>query len=76
MSAQELIDKYNEDLKNLQETCQHENISDWAMEYWAPAHSTGRQVKYCINCWKNVEVKESPALQFIEIQTANFTEEE
>lgn len=58
MTAAELKNKYEEDLKNLQENCPHSSISDWVDEYWAPGHSTFKKIKYCRICWKTVEEKD------------------
>jgi len=55
MKAQELLDKYESDLKQLQEVCKHEDVTDFIDEWWAPAHSTGAKVKTCNICWKTIE---------------------
>jgi len=57
MSVQELEDKYKADLKELQEICKHEEISDWVEERWRPQSCTGREVKFCKNCLKTIEFK-------------------
>ena len=44
-TAKELKDKYEADLKELQDTCPHTDQSDWMDHYWAPAHSSGFEVK-------------------------------
>jgi hypothetical protein len=56
MSAKELRKKFEVDLKELQESCQHPS-STWCEEYWAIAHSTGRQVRVCDFCEKILETK-------------------
>jgi hypothetical protein len=55
--AQKLHADYEEALKHLQETCLHEQSTDWIDEWWAPGHSTGRQVKCCLECGKVVSFK-------------------
>lgn len=51
MTAQQLRDKLEEDLKELQNNCIHEKSSN--MEYqFAPGHSTGLMVKVCDHCEK------------------------
>jgi hypothetical protein len=49
-AAERLYEQYQRDLKHLQETCPHEQLTDWTEEWWAPGHSTGREVKACTNC--------------------------
>ena len=51
-TAQELKDKFDKDLEELQNNCKHEDVTDWLIEEWAPAHSTGYVVKQCRICWK------------------------
>lgn len=56
ISASDIRKKCNEDIKKLQEICQHVD-SIWCEEQWAPAHSTGRQVRCCNFCEKVLETK-------------------
>jgi len=58
-TAKKLKEKYEKELKELQEDCKHEDISDWLTEEWAPAHSTGWLVKSCNICWKIIQRKTS-----------------
>jgi nitroimidazol reductase NimA-like FMN-containing flavoprotein (pyridoxamine 5'-phosphate oxidase superfamily) len=51
-AAQRLYKQYQKDLKHLQQTCPHEQPTDWMEEWWAPAHGTGREVRACTNCDK------------------------
>ncbi len=51
MTTKELRKKCKEDIKELQEICQHPN-SAWMNEEFAPAHGTGRIVKVCGICEK------------------------
>ena len=55
MTQKELYDKYLQDLASLRQSCKHEKISDWMLECWAPAHTTGRKVKACEICGSVVE---------------------
>lgn len=41
--------------KELQETCPHEEVSDWTPYMWAIGHF-GSDVKYCLRCEKIMEV--------------------
>jgi len=57
MTAKELYEKYQSDLKKLQSRCKHVKQSDWISEQWAPAHLTGYMVKVCERCNKVVDRK-------------------
>ena len=57
ITAQELKDDYDKKLKKLQNECPHNNQSVWMEHYWAPAHSSGYQVKQCNDCWKILQYK-------------------
>ena len=59
MTAEELHNKYEEDLKKLQESCPHEHTQE-GNEYWAPGHGTGRVVEMCLDCWKTVRIVSEP----------------
>jgi len=56
-AAERLYEQYQRDLRHLQETCPHEQLTDWMEEWWAPGHSTGREVKACTNCNKVVQAR-------------------
>jgi hypothetical protein len=56
-AAERLYEQYQKDLKHLQESCPHEQLTDWMEEWWAPGHSTGREVKACTNCNKVVQAQ-------------------
>jgi hypothetical protein len=56
-AAERLYEEYQRSLKHLQETCPHEQLTDWVQEWWAPGHSTGRKVRVCANCNKVVQAK-------------------
>jgi hypothetical protein len=56
-AAERLYEQYQRDLKQLQETCPHEQRTDWMEEWWAPGHSTGREVKACTNCNKVLQAR-------------------
>ena len=51
--AKAFKDQYEQDLKALQERCEHIK-THWAIEAWAPAHYTGKEIEICDNCWKQV----------------------
>lgn len=56
-AAERLYDQYQRELKRLQETCPHKELSEWVEEWWALGHSTGRTVKTCTNCNKVIQAK-------------------
>jgi hypothetical protein len=54
-TAQQLRDKFQADLKALQASCTHPEVTDWIEEQWAPGHSVGTKVKVCLVCEKVIE---------------------
>jgi hypothetical protein len=56
MTAKELRDKFDAELKEMQENCQHPEISDWMEYHWAIGHFS-HWVKICRVCEKTVEEK-------------------
>ena len=56
-AAKRLYEQYQQDLKHLQETCPHEQLTDWMEEWWAAGHGTGRKVRACANCNKVIQAK-------------------
>ena len=50
-TAEQLKNEYERNLKKLQSECKHPK-TDWALEWWAPAHASGREVLSCMVCWK------------------------
>ncbi len=55
MTTKELREKFELDLKELQDNCSHDE-SDWMPYMWAPGHF-GNDVKVCKNCEKILETK-------------------
>ena len=51
--AKELRDKFEKDLKDLQDNCPHTE-STWRLSEWAPGH-LGPKVKMCNECDKILE---------------------
>lgn len=49
-SYEELEKEFREKVKKLREKCEHEEISDWIEQRWAPGHPTGCEVKICKRC--------------------------
>lgn len=47
--------RHKKEIKELQERCTHNNISDWMDFMWALGHFTGRQVKICNVCGKEID---------------------
>lgn len=45
-----LRDEFDRKVEELRKGCTHPKVSDWAVECWAPAHSTGYEVKACEIC--------------------------
>jgi hypothetical protein len=37
-------------MTQLRASCKHEKVSDWDTEWWALAHSTGFEIRYCKIC--------------------------
>lgn len=67
-TAKEIRDNCDQELKLLQSICPHLE-SGWAHECWAPAHMTGREIRYCKNCEKHLEYREAkwePYQQYVE----------
>jgi len=56
-AAERLYEQYRRELQRLQETCPHERLTDWMEEWWAPGHSTGREVQACTECNKTVRAR-------------------
>jgi len=50
-TAQQLRDKYEKDLENLQNTCGHHD-TDWFDETEIHGNLTGVKLKQCKTCWK------------------------
>jgi hypothetical protein len=50
-----LRERHKWEIERLQEECPHPTSTGWLEEYWAPGHSTGRQVKVCNDCGKVVD---------------------
>ena len=56
-NAQLLHEKYEQDLKDLQETCPHEQLSDWMSVMWAPGHLCNYDAQVCMECNKHIHIK-------------------
>ena len=57
ITAKSLREKYEKELKDLQESCSHDDLSVWMDHMWAPVHYSGYQVKMCNICEKRMLVK-------------------
>jgi hypothetical protein len=57
----EMRARHEQEIKDLQEACQHLNISDWMPHYWAAAHSSHYEVKVCRECGKVIETTKTEA---------------
>ena len=49
-----LREEFDRKVEELRERCAHPKVSDWTIEYWAIAHSTGYEVKLCEICGTTV----------------------
>lgn len=54
MNAQQLRDKFEADLKALQDACVHPSTTE-CQYMWAPGHFTGNLVKVCDVCEKVIK---------------------
>lgn len=51
----ELKKEFDDKVQKLRDSCLHTNLSEWMDYQWAPAHSTGIEVKICNRCQKIIE---------------------
>ena len=54
-TIKELREKHKKEIEEFQNKCKHPEISSWIDEWWAPGHSSGRQVKLCNICEKIIK---------------------
>ena len=54
---QKLQEKHMAEIKTLQNSCSHDERSEWIDHWWAPRHSSGYYVKLCNQCGKTLEQK-------------------
>jgi hypothetical protein len=57
MNAEQLRKDYENKLAKLRKSCKHKKLSKWTDEWWAIAHSTGFQVRSCLNCEETIDRK-------------------
>ena len=50
-----LKEKFEQDLRELQERCPHKALSLPIEVYWAPGHSSGYSSRYCERCNKQMD---------------------
>jgi len=53
-TIKEMLERHKEEIKYLQDTCNHLDISDWMPYMWAPGHFS-HNVKVCNICGKIME---------------------
>jgi len=53
-SMKEIEDEFEEKRRVFQDLCPHKK-TQWFTEYWAFAHSTGKEVRVCLRCNKTLE---------------------
>ena len=51
-TREEQKNRHANEIKELQNSCLHQEVSDWSNENWAFGHSTGFEIKFCRNCEK------------------------
>ena len=56
---EDLRKKHQKEIENLQKKCKHKKVTDWLDEYWAPGHSSFRQVKICNECGKTTKARKT-----------------
>jgi hypothetical protein len=61
--AQILRQKFEEDLKNLQDNCTHSETK-WMPYMYAPARYSGKKALVCKECDKIVKFEEEPTFPF------------
>lgn len=61
-----LKEKFEQDIKELQENCPHEALSLPIEIYWAIGHSSGYSSRFCERC--NKQMDESPWSKRIKIE--------
>ena len=49
-----LKENFEQDVRELQENCPHEALSNPIEVYWAPGHSCGYSSRYCERCGKQM----------------------
>jgi len=50
-----LYEEFNRKVEELQETCPHEEVTDWYNPHWAPGHPTLYEQRTCKRCGKVIE---------------------
>jgi hypothetical protein len=51
-APRKLREEFQQEMKQLRETCPHSELTEWMDELYGPAHSTGDKVRLCANCEK------------------------
>ena len=55
---EEMQKRHRMEIEKLQEECKHEKETDWMELQWAPGHSSGCEVRLCLDCNKEVGRRE------------------
>jgi len=58
-----LKEKFEQDVKELQENCPHEALSEPMEVYWAIGHSSGYSSRFCERCNKQMYRPPLPKLE-------------
>ena len=54
---EKMIERHTEEIKKLQENCNHLDLNDWLPFMWAPGHFWGL-ARSCKTCGKIIEQKQ------------------
>lgn len=57
ITAKSLREDYEKKLKDLQSSCNHDELSVWMDYMWAPGHYSNYKVKICNICEKQILIK-------------------
>ena len=65
----EMRKRHEAEIRTLERSCPHEQLSEWADWTWAPGHFSGR-VRVCENCGKVVkrDKKAGPIMQRLKVE--------
>ena len=58
-----LKEKFDKEVKELQENCLHEELSEPMEVFWAYGHSCGYKSKFCQRCGKQMYRPDPPKLE-------------
>ena len=50
----QMKERHEKEIKELQDICEHTNVTDWIEEFWATGHGTMKEVIHCNICGATV----------------------